>query len=457
MLTRLHKSRCWHSLRGKLPYTIAVIVFGLACNLLIHHIAVSRPHAEEITGPFKVPSQTKHASMASTNKVPASCTLDQGTVEQLIQRGQLFKVHEANCSKLFLGDKSSIEAAIQIAQAPRTSLGSDFYLNITTNCDVFHKSRGYVMSSLTREEEEFPIAFSLVVYTDLEMAERLLRAIYRPHNFYCVHVDRKVPSEYFRAVSNIIRCLPNVFLSSKRLNVRWGTFSVLHTELVCMRDLWRHTTWKYFINLTGQEFPLKTNLELVRILKAYKGANDIRGMIKTANRRRWKNTRPPYGIRPVKGSVHITASRAFVDYVLHNETAHAVLQWTRKTEIPDETFFATINHNPQLNLTGTYKGRHPDELNIFMTRYKIWNTRSRCAGRFQRMVCMLSTGDLPRLGQAKHLFANKFMLNEDRLVIGCLEEKLANHTRDEYMCTKVFNASYYANLKFVKNRVRAVT
>ena len=47
-----------------------------------------------------------------------------------------------------------------------------------------------------------------------------------------------------------------------------------------MEELWSHKKWKYFINLTGQEFPLKTNLELVRILTAYNGANDLEGTIK---------------------------------------------------------------------------------------------------------------------------------------------------------------------------------
>ena len=39
----------------------------------------------------------------------------------------------------------------------------------------------------------------------------------------------------------------------------------------------RRKKWKYFINLTGQEFPLKTNYEIVQILKAYKGANNVEG------------------------------------------------------------------------------------------------------------------------------------------------------------------------------------
>ena len=46
----------------------------------------------------------------------------------------------------------------------------------------------------------------------------------------------------------------------------------------CMDDLLKsHIKWKYFINLTGQEFPLKTNLELVRILKSLDGANSMDG------------------------------------------------------------------------------------------------------------------------------------------------------------------------------------
>ena len=43
-----------------------------------------------------------------------------------------------------------------------------------------------------------------------------------------------------------------------------------------MRDMLRiGTDWKYYINLASEAFPLKTNAELVEILKIYNGANDI--------------------------------------------------------------------------------------------------------------------------------------------------------------------------------------
>ena len=45
-----------------------------------------------------------------------------------------------------------------------------------------------------------------------------------------------------------------------------------------MKELYEwDDTWKYFINLSGMEFPLVTNGDLVRILKIYDGANEMEG------------------------------------------------------------------------------------------------------------------------------------------------------------------------------------
>ena len=44
--------------------------------------------------------------------------------------------------------------------------------------------------------------------------------------------------------------------------------------------------WKYYINLASQSFPLKTNAELVKILKTYNGSNDIESSM-AVNYGRW--------------------------------------------------------------------------------------------------------------------------------------------------------------------------
>ena len=73
---------------------------------------------------------------------------------------------------------------------------------------------------------------------------------------------------------------------------------------------------------------------------------------------RWKYAgKPPHKIMIVKGSVHIAVSRGYVDYLLHNQVAMDLLQWVKKTKIPDEIYFTTLNHNTQLRVPGSYKGR----------------------------------------------------------------------------------------------------
>ena len=57
-----------------------------------------------------------------------------------------------------------------------------------------------------------------------------------------------------------------------------------------MKDLWkRYKNWKYFINLTGQEFPLRTNNELVEILKTYKGTADVMTTVRFSETKRYDN------------------------------------------------------------------------------------------------------------------------------------------------------------------------
>jgi len=105
-----------------------------------------------------------------------------------------------------------------------------------------------------------------------------LRLIYRPHNLYCIHADAKSSASVRRAIRAIASCFSNVFVASKSIDVHWAEFSLLEAELICLRELFeRPEHWYYYVNLVGREFPLRTNKELVKILKAYNGSNDVDG------------------------------------------------------------------------------------------------------------------------------------------------------------------------------------
>ena len=191
------------------------------------------------------------------------------------------RVKGVHCDGIIRGDSSALaEAASFQNNSNYIPVQDSEYIKQTSSCEVFRTSRQYMSEPVSREEEEFPIAYSILMFRDVEQFERLFRAIYRPQNYYCVHVDLKSPVEVKSSVNSIVRCFHNVFLASKSVDVQWGTYSVLEPEFICMENLWKYKKWKYFINLTGQEFPLKTNLDIVKILKAFNGANNMEGTVK---------------------------------------------------------------------------------------------------------------------------------------------------------------------------------
>ncbi|VDM02084.1 unnamed protein product [Schistocephalus solidus] len=138
-------------------------------------------------------------------------------------------------------------------------------------------------------EKEFPIGFSIAIFKNINQIARLLRIIYRPQNFYVIHVDRKSSEEFYQAVVEVQKCFGEnvrVVPREESVKVRWFTFTVLEVELIAARKLIQMGKWKYFINLTGQELPLRTNLELVMALKALNGSNLVEGTVKHRNPKR---------------------------------------------------------------------------------------------------------------------------------------------------------------------------
>ena len=183
-----------------------------------------------------------------------------------------------DCAAIFESSPSELEYADSFKWCRRFDAITDRdYLDLASNCRTFLRHGHYHDYKISQEEKDFPLAFSIIMHEGIEQMERLLRAIYRPQNLYCIHLDAKASQSLHQALRVISGCFSNVIIPENAIKVEWSEFSVLEAELVCLRELVKHRHWKYFINLTGREYPLKTNLELVRILKAYDGANDIDG------------------------------------------------------------------------------------------------------------------------------------------------------------------------------------
>ena len=75
-------------------------------------------------------------------------------------------------------------------------------LSRSRRCDLNWPEFGDISS----EERDFPLAYFLTVYTDARILELTLATIFRPHNSYCIHIDKKAEEMFKRTVLQLINC-----------------------------------------------------------------------------------------------------------------------------------------------------------------------------------------------------------------------------------------------------------
>ncbi|XP_010012501.1 PREDICTED: N-acetyllactosaminide beta-1,6-N-acetylglucosaminyl-transferase, partial [Nestor notabilis] len=237
-----------------------------------------------------------------------------------------------------------------------------------SSCTEYITRNRYITRTLSAEEAAFPIAYVMTLHKEFETFERLFRAVYMPQNVYCVHVDAKAPAHFHRAVRRLLGCFPNAFLASRAERVVYGGISRLRADLHCMRDLLASAVpWRYLLNTCGQDFPLKTNREIVRLLKGLRGKNVTPGVLPpphVTSRTRYvhreqlyslfsfmlltfvRKAPPPHNLTIYFGSAYVAVTRPFVEFVLQDQRAIDLLAWSEDTYSPDEHFWVTLNRIP---------------------------------------------------------------------------------------------------------------
>ncbi|XP_037348206.1 beta-1,3-galactosyl-O-glycosyl-glycoprotein beta-1,6-N-acetylglucosaminyltransferase [Talpa occidentalis] len=365
-------------------------------------------------------------------------------------------VSNINCTKVLQGDVDEIQKVkleiLTVKFRNRPQWTNYDYINMTKNCPSFIKNRKYIIEPLSKEEAEFPIAYSIVVHHKIEMLDRLLRAIYMPQNFYCIHVDKKSEDSFLAAVRSIASCFNNVFVASQLENVVYASWSRVQADLNCMQDLYSMSAdWKYLINLCGMDFPIKTNLEIVKKLKSLMGENNLETeKMPPHKKERWKKRHtvvngkvtntgadkmpPPLETPLFSGSAYFVVSRKYVGYVLKNEKIQKFIEWAKDTYSPDEYLWATIQRIPEapgsLSLSHKYDMSDMQAIARFVKWQYFEGDTSKgapyppCNGAHLRSVCIFGAGDLNWMLHVHHLFANKFDTDVDLFAIQCLDEHL---------------------------------
>ena len=313
------------------------------------------------------------------------------------------------------------------------------------------------------EEQEFPIAYILVIYTNPQQMVRLIKALWRPQNLFCIHPDAKQSEEFIGVFRQLSKCLDNIFLPTKLEKVYYQHHTIMDSQLNCYEDLLMYPPdrWKYVINLCGRELPLKTNREIVRSLKKLNGGSAIeskhlqsKGAL-ARDRFYWKAAEnytsgklhythkrlDPPPIPVYKSFNFIAVSRPFVNFFVNDKKAIDFRNYLKDVKIPEEEFYASLIHLP-----GVPGGLPPHRIPIPTIDKYIWmnkytRTRSRqesCEGKMVHFICIVGVGDLDQIyrwgvnRKPPVFFFNKYFMEYDHVVMDCIEEQLLHQNMKEH-------------------------
>lgn len=369
-----------------------------------------------------------------------------------------------NCSLVIAGDEGETSQVREAVSHWRNAVSDQEMLQRVQNCSWIteHFANNLFISEL---ERSFPIAFTFVVHDSPQQVLRLLRLLFRPHNTYCIHYDKKSHfKDFFRSMA---RCFDNVIISSQAENVVWGYYTIMQAQMNCLSDLLKRRTsqdhkWKYVINLCGKELPLVTNTEMVSRLMQLGGSSSIITE-PCANKKmllQQRLTHPvtlnqegtdivmdrhtllgdlPFSLSLYhKSSSYNALSFQFANYLVFNSTAQKLYEFFKKTRNSEEHFYATLYHTP--GVPGGYKGHlHQHYFEVAGSYWSKVNTfqkktKYKCQGTVVHKVCIVGAGDLPAVvrDKSRRLFHNKYLMSYDHTVMGCMEERIVAGNRREY-------------------------
>ncbi|MCB5184290.1 beta-1,6-N-acetylglucosaminyltransferase [Methylobacillus gramineus] len=275
------------------------------------------------------------------------------------------------------------------------------------------------------------IAYLILVHRFPDQFKRLFKAIYDPDNYYLIHVDQRSGVELETELKQFLASYPNVaMLQSKKM--LWGGYSLVDAELRGIKQLLTMgVDWEFFINLSGQDFPLKTQSYIHEFLNDNIG-NDF---MKIANQ---ATVRPdtlhriedycveeadqifsplpaqkrPFmeGVTPYIGNQWMILSRGFCEFLTRSPEVSRFVKFYKNTLIADEGFFQTVimNTSYSANIVNDDK------------RAIDWVPM----GTIKLRPREFTTNDASALLASKHLFARKFDETIDTNILDIIEQHL---------------------------------
>ncbi len=110
------------------------------------------------------------------------------------------------------------------------------------------------------------IAYLIMVHKDPKQIKRLVDSISSSGDCF-IHVDKKTDIIPFE---DCLQKSSNVFFMKRRIRVNWAAWSMVQVYMELMDMAFKHANnYDRFVFLTGQDYPLMSNAEIVREFEAH--------------------------------------------------------------------------------------------------------------------------------------------------------------------------------------------
>lgn len=107
------------------------------------------------------------------------------------------------------------------------------------------------------------VAILIAVHKNPIQLKRLIHAFQSDAFTFFIHVDKKTDIKQFEELITI----PNVQFIKKRTNVKWATYSQVKATQICLEEICAWGDFDYINFISGQDFPIKSQEEFLRLLK----------------------------------------------------------------------------------------------------------------------------------------------------------------------------------------------
>lgn len=280
------------------------------------------------------------------------------------------------------------------------------------------------------------LAYLILAHNIPRQLNRLIETLSCPGVDFYVHVDKKVPIGQFEQTENA----PHVFFIKKRIRVYWGSYNMVKATLRGFEAIMESgIDYDYIVLLSGQDYPLKSNEEILSFYKMHPGKAfmeyySIEKVWREAILRikEYHLTNFPFkgntrlaGFlnkllpeRKLYGNYEIVGRSQWFSITLDH--VRYILEFMRTHPRFRRYFLFCWGSDEFIFQTILYNSGFKDQMVNDDLRYTDWSAQ-------KASPKILTLEDRERLLGSEKLFARKFDMNVDPGILDLLDAKVRNH------------------------------